>query len=66
MTLERQGGYETFLKTLKECIASAQTRAALAVSRELVALYWEMGRDLALEQDGRQWGARCSGRSLGT
>ena len=53
MTLERQGGYETFLKTLKKRIASAQIRAALAVSRELVALYWEMGRDLALEQDGR-------------
>lgn len=58
MTLERQGDYETFLKTLKERIASAQIRAALAVSRELVALYWEMGRDLALEQDGRQWGGK--------
>ena len=46
MTLERPEGFETFLKTLKERISSAQTRAALAVSRELLELYWTIGRDL--------------------
>ena len=46
MTLERPEGFETFLKSLKERISSAQTRAALAVSRELLELYWTIGRDL--------------------
>ena len=38
--------YPAFLQGLKERIRQAQTRAALAVSRELLRLYWQIGRDL--------------------
>lgn len=39
-------GYEAFLRDLKERIQQAQVRAALAVNRELVLLYWRIGRDI--------------------
>ncbi len=58
MNLERPEGFETFLKTLKERIVSAQTRAALAVSRELLELYWNIGRDLETAITAKVWGAK--------
>jgi predicted nuclease of restriction endonuclease-like (RecB) superfamily len=33
-----------------------QTRAAFAVNRELLHLYWEMGRDIVLRQEREGWG----------
>jgi hypothetical protein len=44
--------YPTFLQSLKARIRQAQTRAALAVSRELMGLYWQIGRDLRREFPG--------------
>lgn len=47
--------YEQFLTDLKSRVRGAQARAALAVNRELVLLYWQIGRDILLrqEQQGR-------------
>ena len=36
--------YGTFLKEIKEKILSSQVKAALAVNRELIALYWDIGK----------------------
>src|SRR5689334_4419811 len=49
-------GYEEFLKDLKGRIQTAQIRAALAVSRELIELYWQIGREIAERQRQRNWG----------
>lgn len=48
--------YKLFLGELKRRIASAQTRAHLAVSRELILLYWQIGRDIVLRQEQEGWG----------
>lgn len=48
--------YETFLRALKERIRTAQIRAALAVSRELIELYWQIGRDIVSRQEQHSWG----------
>ncbi|MGY2894327.1 PDDEXK nuclease domain-containing protein [Deinococcus sp. UYEF24] len=58
MTLELPPGYDGFLKGLKERIGAAQTRAALAVSRELLELYWHIGRDLEAAIIEQVWGAK--------
>ncbi len=50
--------YESFLRDLKARIHSVQTRAALAVNRELVLLYWEIGRDILDRQQREGWGAK--------
>jgi predicted nuclease of restriction endonuclease-like (RecB) superfamily len=50
--------YETFLTDLKDRIHAARTRASLAVNRELVLLYWEIGRDILERQQREGWGAK--------
>ena len=51
-------GYDHFLQELKERIRRAQIRAALAVNRELVLLYWQIGREILFQQQQQGWGAK--------
>ena len=55
-------GYSAFLAELKQRIRMAQTRAALAVSRELVLLYWSIGHDILARQQAEGWGAKIIDR----
>jgi hypothetical protein len=49
--------YGQFLADLKGRIQAAQLRASRAVNRELVLLYWQIGRDVLDRQEGKA-GAR--------
>jgi predicted nuclease of restriction endonuclease-like (RecB) superfamily len=51
-------GYADWLTELKTRIHSAQQRATLAVNRELVLLYWQIGRDIRTRQAEQGWGAK--------
>lgn len=51
-------GYTDWLADLKGRIHSAQQRATLAVNRELVLLYWQIGRDILARQAAQGWGAK--------
>ena len=51
-------GYREFLLGLKLRIQQAQLKAALAVNRELILLYWQIGRDILERQERAGWGAR--------
>ncbi len=55
-------GYPAFLADLKERIRTAQVKAGLAVNRELVLLYWRIGRDILTRQGGEGWGAKIIDR----
>lgn len=55
-------GYSALLTALKERIRAARFRAALAVNRELVLLYWEIGRDILARQEEEGWGAKIIDR----
>ncbi|GAB4379742.1 MAG: hypothetical protein Kow00121_34500 [Elainellaceae cyanobacterium] len=50
--------YDDFLSDLKQRIQRAQVKAALAVNRELVLLYWQMGREILVRQQQEGWGAK--------
>jgi predicted nuclease of restriction endonuclease-like (RecB) superfamily len=50
--------YENFLRDLKQRIHSAQVRAALAVNRELVLLYWQISTDILTHQQQQGWGTK--------
>ncbi|AGB03374.1 PDDEXK nuclease domain-containing protein [Methanoregula formicica] len=50
--------YPEFIAILKNRIRSAQLKAALSVNRELIILYWQIGRDLVEKQDFGGWGAK--------
>jgi predicted nuclease of restriction endonuclease-like (RecB) superfamily len=60
MAKERQSppGYATLLADIKERVHIAQVRAALAVNRELVLLYWSIGRDILDRQLTEGWGTK--------
>jgi predicted nuclease of restriction endonuclease-like (RecB) superfamily len=51
-------GYADWLADLKGRIHTAQQRATLAVNRELVLLYWHIGRDILARQAEQGWGAK--------
>lgn len=50
--------YAAWLAELKTRIHVAQQRASLAVNRELVLLYWQIGRDILARQDREGWGSK--------
>ncbi|NOZ57061.1 MAG: DUF1016 domain-containing protein [Calditrichaeota bacterium] len=55
-------GYEELLETLKARIRSAQVRAALSVNRELVLLYWQIGKEILERQRREGWGSKVIDR----
>ena len=50
--------YAAFLEGLKTRIKTAQVKAALAVNRELVELYWQIGQDILEKQKAEGWGSK--------
>jgi predicted nuclease of restriction endonuclease-like (RecB) superfamily len=49
-------GYGALLEDLKTRIRAAQVKAALSVNRELIALYWHIGRSIVERQAAEGWG----------
>lgn len=54
--------YPSLLTKLKDRVAQAQGRAALAVNAELVRLYWEVGQTINERQKEAGWGAKVVDR----
>ena len=57
MSTDLPDGFRLFVEALKAHIREAQVRAALAVNRTLLALYWNIGRAIAERQEAEGWGA---------
>jgi predicted nuclease of restriction endonuclease-like (RecB) superfamily len=55
-------GYDEFLLDLKSRILSAQVKAAISVNRELITLYWNIGREILQRQTAQGWGAKVIDR----
>lgn len=55
-------GYAGWLAELKARIHTCQQRATLAVNRELVLLYWQIGSDILQRQAEQGWGAKVIDR----
>jgi predicted nuclease of restriction endonuclease-like (RecB) superfamily len=54
--------YPAFLAELKQRIRGARLAAALSVNKELVLLYWGIGRDILARQGAGGWGAKVIDR----
>jgi predicted nuclease of restriction endonuclease-like (RecB) superfamily len=61
-SLFSNSNYATFLNELKQRIRLAQVKAALAVNRELILLYWQIGREILLKQKVEGWGTKVIDR----
>jgi predicted nuclease of restriction endonuclease-like (RecB) superfamily len=55
-------GYRELLDEIVHRIARSQVRAGLAVSRELILLYWSIGAEILLRQRVEGWGAKVIDR----
>jgi len=55
-------GYDQTLRHLKDQVRQARVKAALSVNRELVLLYWEIGRTILEQQHQQGWGAKVIDR----
>ncbi|MHB0790180.1 PDDEXK nuclease domain-containing protein [Bradyrhizobium sp. 5.13L] len=54
-----------FVSDLKEKISAARHRAGMSINRELVILYWTLGRDILGRQQREGWGAKVINRLAG-
>lgn len=50
--------YQPWLTELKDRIRQAQQRAGLSVNRELIHLYWSIGKDILNRQASEGWGSK--------
>lgn len=48
--------YKNWLATLKSKIRQVQLKAIVAVNRELLLFYWELGADIVEKQKSSSWG----------
>ena len=50
--------YAPLLADLKARVRAAQVRAAVSVNRELILLYWHIGREILQAQKSEGWGTK--------
>lgn len=55
-------GYAAFFAEVAARVRAAQLKAAAAVDRELIALYWDSGREIVARQHREGWGAAVIAR----
>jgi predicted nuclease of restriction endonuclease-like (RecB) superfamily len=54
--LVRSNDYRQWIVSVKERIQSSQIKAAIAVNRELLELYWYLGEQILEKQQSAKWG----------
>lgn len=55
---ENLKGYKDLLGEIKKKVKSAQLKAAVAVNKELIQLYWEIGNSVLEKQETERWGSK--------
>lgn len=50
-------GYAAFFAEVAARVRAAQLKAAAAVNRALISLYWDLGREIVARQEREGWGA---------
>ena len=53
---DKFAGYGPFLEQIKQRIQTARIQASLAVNRELLQLYWNIGKEIVSQQARQGWG----------
>jgi hypothetical protein len=56
MEIESSKAYIEFVADLKRRVVSARISAARAINRDLIGLYWDIGRMIVERQKKQGWG----------
>ena len=54
--LKQSSEYKNWLADLKNRLLTVQLKAAVAVNKELLKFYWQLGADIVTKQNESQWG----------
>jgi predicted nuclease of restriction endonuclease-like (RecB) superfamily len=54
--------YQAFLRNIKTRVQQAQLRAVVAVNKELILLYWYIGKEILARQEKEGWGTQVIDR----
>lgn len=55
---ENLKGYKDLLGEIKKKVKSAQLKAAVAINKELIQLYWDIGNSVLEKQETEGWGSK--------
>mgnify|MGYP005847406119 FL=1 len=58
MSIKSDSGYKDWLSQIKNKLRNVQMSAAVAVNREMLRFYWELGSEIVEKQKSSSWGAR--------
>ncbi len=58
MTIIDKDEYKVWISEIKEKISSAQIKASLSVNREMLGLYWEIGKSISEKLGNSDWGSK--------
>jgi DUF1016 N-terminal domain len=64
MPISTPSNYVAWLESLKTQIRTARVKASLAVNRELVLLYWRLGREILARKAVEACGAKMNAQQL--
>jgi predicted nuclease of restriction endonuclease-like (RecB) superfamily len=53
----KNSDYRNWLRDLKLQIKTGQVKAALSVNSRMIALYWDLGRQITEKQESAKWGS---------
>jgi predicted nuclease of restriction endonuclease-like (RecB) superfamily len=53
-----KSNYRAFINQLKEKIRTSRIKAAVSANKELILLYWELGKDIVQKQEKEGWGSK--------
>lgn len=56
--LHHNVSYKDWLKEVKERIRTSRVKAALAANAELIAFYWDLGKDISEKVNHASWGSK--------
>jgi hypothetical protein len=56
MKIENNKTYFNFLEEIKKRVFSARISTAITINRNLVELYWDIGRMIVEKQENEGWG----------
>jgi predicted nuclease of restriction endonuclease-like (RecB) superfamily len=54
--------YQAFLHSIKTRVQQAQLKAVVAVNKELIVLYWQIGKEILERQEKEGWGTKVIDR----
>ena len=57
MSMRISNEYGEFLREIKSRVISARIKAVKSVNKELIQLYWDIGKKIAQKQEKYRWGA---------